>query len=226
MGSNNQASLVDRAYTLLHKEILTCVMSPGQVVSERELADRYSMSKTPVREALTRICHEGLAQRLSGRGYIVAPITIQYIRDLFDLRVVLETAVVERAADQTSPELLLTLKQMATISYSLGDLESHTSFLTTNREFHVALAKAAGNRRLAGLLDGLLVEMDRLFYLGLRLRDSGEEMRQEHQEVVEALERGDAAGARGAIMRQVNASRDRILEAVMRGGDQSVQVGG
>ena len=75
-------SLAGRAYARLRYEILTCDLAPGQVVSERELARRYEMSKTPIREALSQVCHDGLMQRLPGRGYMVAPITIQDIRDL------------------------------------------------------------------------------------------------------------------------------------------------
>jgi DNA-binding GntR family transcriptional regulator len=224
MESESPSSLVDQAYLRLRQEILTCILVPGQVVSERELAQRYEMSKTPVREALTRVCHEGLVQRLSGRGYMIAPITIQYIRDLFDLRLVLELTAAERAARHASPARIAALQSMAAVSYSLDDPDSHGAFLRTNRGFHLALAEAAENRRLVEILEGLLIEMERLFYLGLRLRDSSQEMRREHQELVAALEAGDVAGVREAMARQVNASRDRILEAIMQGEVRSVQV--
>ncbi len=226
MESENQGSLVDRAYLRLRQEILTCVLPPGHVVSERTLAQRYAMSKTPIREALTRVCHEGLAQRLSGRGYIIAPITIQYIRDLFDLRLVLEVAAAERAARQAAPALIAALREMSAASYCLDDPESHVSFLRTNRRFHLTLAEAAANRRLVEILEVLLIEMERLFHLGLRLRDSSQEMRREHQELVAALERGDVAETREAMMRQINASRDRILEAILQGEVRSIHVGG
>ena len=71
-----------------------------------------------------------------------------------------------------------------------------------------------------------MVEMDRLFHLGLRLRDSSEEMKHEHQEVVAALEIGDVEGVKDAIGRQIMRSRDRILEAIMQGDIRPVHVGG
>jgi DNA-binding GntR family transcriptional regulator len=222
----DNTSLANQAYLRLRQEILVCDLSPGQVVSERELAGRYEMSKTPIREALTQVCHDGLMQRLPGRGYMVVPITIQDIRNLFDLRLVLEMAAAERAAQNPSPTLITILKEMADVSYNLDDPKSHVLFLKTNREFHLALAEAAGNRRLVEMLGGLLIEMDRLFHLGLRLRDSSEEMTREHHEVVAALEAGDVAGIREAIRRQIITSRDRILEAVMQGDLQPIQVSG
>ncbi len=227
MGFHNQdSSLAEQAYQRLRQDILICDLSPGQVVSERELARQYEMSKTPIREALSQVCHDGLMQRLRGRGYMVAPVTIKDVRDLFDLRLILEVVAAERAAQNPSPELLTVLQEKSSASYLLDDPESHILFLKTNRDFHMALAEAAANRRLVDMLEGLMVEMDRLFHLGLRLRDSSEEMRHEHQEVVAALENGDVDGVRDVIMRQINMSRDRIMEAIMQGELQPVQISG
>jgi DNA-binding GntR family transcriptional regulator len=218
------SSLVEQAYLRLRQEISTCILSPGQVVTERELARIYKMSKTPIREALTQVCREGLMKRLPGRGYMVAPITIKDVQDLFDLRLILEVIAAERAARHPSPAQIAVLKEMSSVSYSLDDPESHRLFLKTNRDFHLALAEASGNRRLVGTLVGLLNEMDRLFHLGLRLRDSREEMRREHREVVAALEMGEVKGVREVIMRQIMTSRDRVMEAILRGDIRPVQV--
>lgn len=219
-------SLADQAYQQLRHEILICELSPGQVVSERELARRYDMSKTPIREALSHVCRDGLMQRLPGRGYMVAPITIKDIQDIFDLRLTLESAAVERAAQEPSAEQIAKLKQLAGVRYALEDPQSHSAFLEANRAFHLALAETTANRRLVDLLERLLIEMDRLFHLGLRLRDSSEEMAREHEEVVAALEVGDADAAKDAIKRQIIASRDRIMEAIMQGELHPVQLNG
>ena len=222
---DQETSLANQAYQRLHQEILTCVLSPGQMVSERELARRYDVSKTPIREALAQTCHEGLMQRLPGRGYMVAPITIKDIRDLFDLRLILEVAAVERAAHNPTLELLGSLRGMAEAKYELDEPESHFSFLRTNRAFHLALASVAANQRLVELVEELFNQMERLFHLGLRLRDSSEEMRREHQELVAFLENGDVESAVAAIKEQILASRDRILEAIMQGEISEIQVG-
>ena len=113
---------------------------------------------------------------------------------------------------------------MAEAKYDLGEPESHISFLQTNRAFHLALAEAAANQRLVSLLDGLFNQMERLFHLGLRLRDSSEEMRREHQELVLALQKGDIEAAVAVIEEQITASRERILEAILQGEIRSVQV--
>jgi len=221
-----ETSLAKQAYQRLHQEILTCVLSPGQVVSERELAHRYKISKTPIREALGQTCHDGLMQRLPGRGYMVAPITIKDIRDLFDLRLILELTAAQRAVHHPMPGLIASLRKMAEAKYEPDEPESHISFLQTNRIFHLALADAAANRRLVEMLSDLFNEMERLFHLGLRLRDSSEEMKKEHQELVMALENGDVKTAQESIKRQIIRSRDRILEAIMQGDVSSIHVSG
>jgi DNA-binding GntR family transcriptional regulator len=218
-------SLAEQAYLRLRQEILVCTLAPGQVVTERELARRYDVSKTPIREALTQVCHDGLVQRLPGRGYMVAPITIKDLRDLFGMRLILEVAAAELASRDPSPALVAELKTLATISYDPGDPQSHVQFLNGNRIFHLTLAHAAGNRRLTIALEGLLLELDRSFYLGLRLRDSSGEMRQEHEEVVAYLESGDVESLKDCIKQQILTSRNRILEAIMQGDLPSVQVG-
>jgi len=219
-------SLAEQAYLRLRQDILTCILPPGQIVSERELAHQYKMSKTPIREALTQVCHDGLMQRLPGRGYMVAPITIKDVRDLFDLRLILEVAAAERAARHPSPVQISVLKEMSLVSYRLDDLESHIVFLKANRSFHLTLAEAAENRRLMDTLEGLMIELDRLFHLGLRLRDSSEEMKREHQEVVAALENRDVEGVRDAIARQIITSRERIMEAILQGDIRHVHISG
>ena len=222
--TGKDASLATQAYQRLRQEILNCSLSPGQIVSERELAQRYDVSKTPMREALAQAVHEGFIQRLPGRGYIVSPITIRDIRELFDLRLILECTAVERAAHSSNAELVAKLKEMAEVKYDPDEPESHISFLKTNRSFHLAMAEATNNQRLVGLLGDLFNEMERLFYLGLRLRDSSEEMRREHQELVSALDQGELHQALAAINHQILSSRDRILEAIIEGELDSVQV--
>lgn len=219
-------SLAESAYARLRQEILTCDLTPGQVVSERELARRYDMSKTPIREALSQVCHDGLMQRLPGRGYMVAPITVKDIQDIFDLRLILELVAAKRSAENPSLEHIAMLKELAGVRYNPDDRESHIAFLQTNRTFHLTLAEATGNQRLVDRLEELLIEMDRIFHLGLRLRDSSDEMVREHQEVVAALEIGDVEAIQDSITRQIIASRDRVMEAILQGELQPVQVSG
>ncbi|HEY7062375.1 MAG TPA: GntR family transcriptional regulator [Chloroflexota bacterium] len=208
-------SLARRAYEALKADILTCGLAPGVQIFEGELASRYGTSKTPVREALNLLGQEGLVQVLPRRGYLVAPVTLRDVQEVFQLRLLLETAAAELAAEHITEDALRQLKALVGVRYTYRDRASYARFLRANREFHVAVAEASGNGRLAAFVAKLLEDMERILHLGLDLRDSAEEMAAEHQELVDALLKGDAELARRVVTEQLQNSRKRVLEALV-----------
>lgn len=216
-------SLARRAYEALKQDILTCALRPGAQIFEGELAARYGMSKTPVREALNLLGQEGLVQVLPRRGYLVAPVTLRDVQEVYQLRLLLETAAAELAAEHITEEQLRRLKALVAVRYTYRDRASYGRFLRANREFHVAVAEASGNRRLAAFVGKLLEDMERILHLGLDLRDSADEMAAEHAELVDALLRGDGALARQVVTAQLQSSRKRVLEALV--GSESAASG-
>ena len=91
-------SLTEQAYLALREQVITCELAPGTDVSEKELAERLAMSKTPVREAMGRLCLEGLMESFPRRGYQVSPVTVKDMNDLFAVRGILEGAAPSGAA--------------------------------------------------------------------------------------------------------------------------------
>ena len=216
-------SLARRAYEALKQDILTCELAPGAQIFEGELAARYGTSKTPVREALNLLGQEGLVEVLPRRGYLVAPVTLRDVQEVFQLRLLLETAAAELAAEHITEEGLRQLRALVAVRYTYRDRASYSRFLRANRAFHIAVAEASGNQRLAAFVGKLLEDMERILHLGLDLRDSAEEMAAEHAELVDALLRGDGALARHVVTDQLQTSRKRVLEALV--GSQSAASG-
>jgi DNA-binding GntR family transcriptional regulator len=208
-------SLARQAYEALKQDILTCALPPGAQIFENELATRHGMSKTPVREALNLLGQEGLVQVLPRRGYLVAPVTLRDVQEVFQLRLLLETAAAELAAEHITEEALRQLNALVAVRYTYRDRASYARFLRANRAFHVAVAQASGNQRLAAFVGKLLEDMERILHLGLDLRDSAEEMAAEHGELVDALLKGDGALARKVVTEQLQNSRKRVLEALV-----------
>src|SRR3954451_8403738 len=215
MVRSGAGSLARRAYDALKQDILTCELRPGAQIFEGELAIRYGTSKTPVREALNLLGQQGLVQVLPRRGYLVAPVTLRDVQEVFQLRLLLETGAAELAAEHITEEGLRQLKALVGVRYTYRDRASYARFLRANREFHIAVAEASGNGRLAAFVAKLLEDMERILHLGLDLRDSAEEMAVEHAELVDALLRGDGALARRVVTEQLQTSRKRVLEAVV-----------
>ena len=112
---------------------------------------------------------------------------------------------------------------LVAVRYTYRDRASYARFLRANRDFHIAVAQASGNQRLAAFVGKLLEDMERILHLGLDLRDSAEEMAAEHGELVDALLKGDGALARKVVTEQLQNSRKRVLEALV--GSESAASG-
>lgn len=207
-------SLSDQAYHQIKGDIVTCLLQPGQQVAQRQLVERYGLGTTPVREALQRLEQEGLVQPIPRFGYLIQPVTLSDVREIYELRAVLEAAAVHLAAQRGTAEQLAQIARDATFTYVYRDRHSYSAFLARNAQFHLSLAELAGNGRLAEQIGRLLDEMTRIFHLGLDLRDSAGEMRQEHLALAEALCRRDADRAELEVRTQIARSKGRVLEAL------------
>lgn len=207
--------LSDLAYSRIRGDIIRCLLGPGVEVTEAQLASRYRLGKSPVRSALARLCQEGLLQPLPRRGYLVAPVTLQDVHDIFQLRLVLEPAVARLAVGRTDNERLRELDAICKAGYVPGDKESEAAFLKANKEFHVTIARASGNRRLCKTISDLLDEMERLLHLGLSLRNRTDEMQHEHRALLEALSQGDEEAAERVTQEQIETARKMVIDALL-----------
>lgn len=210
------ASLAEKAYKLLRADIITCVLRPGQQVVQSRLADRYQIGTTPIRDALHRLAREGLVQPVPRAGYIITPVTLTDIQELFEVRFLLESFAARMAATRGSEEDLQEIARLADVTYVFKDRESVLSHITLNANFHRAIAVAAGNQRIVDQLTALLDALARLFYLAIDLKDQSEAMRQEHHLLVGAICGRDPERARQIAGELVAQAQQRTLKAVNR----------
>ncbi|HEX6351498.1 GntR family transcriptional regulator [Actinophytocola sp.] len=217
-------SQTEVAYGHLKHLILTGALAPGEELRESALAESSGYGRTPIREALRRLVQEGFVEVRPRQGYRVSVVTLASVRDLFEMRLLLEPAAAELAATRASQEELAALHELAHESYVPGDPESYERFLQHNREFHVRVARAAGNERLARTLQVLLEEMQRLFFISLPGRDgdTASELVHEHHELHDALLARDAARARQVVIDQIEASRARVMAGLLAGAHPTV----
>lgn len=189
-------------------------LKPGdQLPAERDLAQRFGVSRTAVREAVKALREKGLVEAYSGRGTFVTRPSAQTIRQSLDLmirisqqegsvhlaglRQVLEPEIAALAASRIEEQLLSTMREaVAAMDRSLHDPEA---YVEADLDFHLALAEAAGNPLILSLLDsivGLLREQrSRIFKV-----DGGPERGQfHHKRILAAIERRDPVAARDAM---------------------------
>ena len=207
--------LTDRAYERIKHDIMTCAITPGTEVSEPQLCTHYRLGKAPVRMALIRLAHDGLLRAIPRRGYMVTAITLKDIHDVFELRLMLEPQAAHMAAGKVDVQRLRVLDEACRPGYQSDDIKSITRFLEANKAFHVAIAQATGNGRLAIMVSQLLDQMTRLLHLSLGLRNRSQEMQHEHRALVKALARSDSETAERISREQIEAARGMVLSAIM-----------
>ncbi len=209
------SALRDTAYTALKQEIMAGTLLPGVQLLPAELADNLAMSRTPVRDALNALQQEGLVEILPRRGYFVSRVTIRDVEEIFDLRLILETASAARAAGRIGEG---EIERLATLSrrFVAGDVDSYKAYLRENEEFHLTVAAATGNRLLREALARVFDQMQRFLILRLELSQDADDMLAEHHLLLDAFRARDAARAAEAMRVAIEHARDAVLESIFR----------
>jgi DNA-binding GntR family transcriptional regulator len=204
--------LRDNVYENLRSDILTCRLAPGDDMREQELAERYAVSRQPVREALLRLAREHLVTVQPRQGYRVNPISLSDARDLLRFRFALEPACVAEAIENASDT---TLKALDEYRRFAGD---HEAFIAYNRAFHSALAHASGNRRMAASLCDLIGQADRLVRVSVAnvKHHDPAPLVAEHIALIEAMQQRDGRTAARIIKAHITQTEKRVLPALKR----------
>lgn len=208
--------LRDNLYAALRSEIIDCRLSPGEELREQDLAERFRVSRQPVREALLRLEGESLVVVRSRQGYQVRPVSMRDARDLFRCRQALEPACVAEAIENAPAAALAALD-------AHRSLEAGDSFIDYNRGFHHTLAGLSGNARMSAATCDLIDQADRLVRLSLdtiRGRDPAR-LVTEHAAIIDAVQRRDTRAARRLVGGHVASAERRVLAALSRSAIQA-----
>ncbi|MBI5303871.1 MAG: GntR family transcriptional regulator [Chloroflexi bacterium] len=208
------ALLSDKTYQTIKYDIVTCALEPGQQIAQADLASRYRVGMTPVREALRQLAQEGFVNPIPRLGYIVSVITSDDVHEIYETRSILEAATVRLASLRGTEERLRQITAAANFTYKYKNRQSYAEFLDQNKQFHLSIAQATENRRLTELVTRTLDELTRVFHLGLDLRDSAKEMRDDHCALAQAIQKRDADLAVQLVQGEIARSQERVLEAL------------
>jgi DNA-binding GntR family transcriptional regulator len=197
-------------YRQLRRSIIMGHREPGERLNVEDLSEEYHTSVTPVRDALQMLSHEGLVVVKPRSGYFVASITLKQLRDLLDVRRVLELTAIERAAGRVTEEQLRDLESVHA-GYTGDDDESYDRYTDENHRFHYLLGQASGNNELAEMISQLHDRLARFMVM----RRAGKTMEVTHTRIVNALRAHDAESARQALLDDIDRAHEAILDNVM-----------
>lgn len=209
-GSDASAkSLGERAYETLLDRMLSKELAPGTVLQERALSEELQISRTPIREAFTRLESEGFVTRHAGRLLTVREIPVQELMEIFHVRSILEVEGIALATDRLSPEKLTEIRKIFE-SQMNGPIPDGGNHWDADDLLHGSIADASGNKVLANLVRNLR-RKTRMFSLK-RMPERFIPGSEEHLAIIEALERRDAGAARAAMALHLENSKRSILQ--------------
>ncbi|MGV6876749.1 GntR family transcriptional regulator [Pseudochelatococcus sp. B33] len=202
----------NRIFEAVRSEILSCAIMPGVELSESELARRFGVSKSPVRDAMQKLEFEGLVEIAPRRGHRVRPISVQDAEDILELRIILESASMRKIA-QTADDMELSDLDR----FRQADMSSIQAFTYYNREFHHSLSVLSRNLRLEEEVRRVMELYDRLCVISLSaLSRSGsfKEPLSDHVAIIDALQARNGAQAASILRKHVARSRGLIMRGL------------
>ena len=188
-----RGSGVRLVYDALRDEILELVLPPGTPIDEVALAERFGMSRTPIREALLRLAGEGLVETLPNRSAIVANIDFLNLHHFFDAMTLMYRVTTRLAALNRSDADLAAIRACQAQFAAAVEAQDALAMIATNRAFHAAIADAGGNPYYIAFFLRVLDEGRRL--LRLYYQSYNDRLPQsivgEHEAMIAAIEAGD-----------------------------------
>jgi DNA-binding GntR family transcriptional regulator len=201
---------VERVYCILRDWLITAKLPPGEFLSEIDLAAKCRTSRTPVREACTRLMQDKWLSRIPRKGFLVTPISVRDIVDMYDYRKLLECFTSEMVAQTSTPEQMAELRSIvAPENDSAAGLDD---ILRANGEFHRRLAALAGNQRVMAQLSLTLAYVTRLDTLCTQTVPGWIG----HADILQALSNHQPAEARRAMGEHIDNSRDKMIKLFSR----------
>lgn len=212
---SNRRLLREHVYEQLRHDILSCVLAPGAEIREAELAARFKVSKSPVRDALISLVREGLVITNPRQGYRVAPVSISDMLDMFHLRAALERANIERVIRHASDDQLQSLDQYK----NFDEAQWPGGFIKYNKSFHCRLAELGGNARMCDQLIDLIDLMERAVQISVSHIKHGkpEALVAEHRQIIDLIQSRSTKAAQRLAEQHVIAAGKRVSHAISRG---------
>lgn len=204
-------TLVEQVRRTILSEIVEGQLRPGTVIRLPELAERYGVSRTPVREALAVLGREGVISSIPYKGYLVRPIEANDVSDVFFMRRILEPPAAELAAASLGRDEIQRLEHA--LSFPPPTSAAMTlQFDEHNHDFHRTIVRAARSPRLFTTFEAVYNDVRRLQYAGIG-KPRPDLIHQEHVDILSALARGDGKAARDLMTDHIDAMRRRAFQA-------------
>ena len=208
-------SLSQQAYEMIRRKIISLELPPGAIVDESSLQKELNLGRTPIREALLRLSLEQLVTIVPRRGIFVTEISITDLKQLFEVRIVLESLAARLAARRGSEEQWRLMEETLANLPPAGSANINETLIAIDERCHHIIYEAADNEFLQSTLFKLYALSLRLwFFFLLKIGDMHEAI-QQHRDILEALKKRDAKRASDLLEHHIRAFQEEIQAAML-----------
>ncbi|PZE20011.1 GntR family transcriptional regulator [Paenibacillus xerothermodurans] len=185
----------DYVYETLKKNIMELRLEPGRFISEKELVEMLSVSRTPIREALVRLTQEELIETTPHKGSIISLIDLEHAEESRFLRATLESAIVREACAKLSREQILNLQNLIALQELCESEGNYERLFELDEQFHQTIIVGCGRTRTWGLIQQVTTHYNRIRFLRLASNHDWRVILAQHRGIVQAIQENDPAAA-------------------------------
>jgi len=198
-----------KIYELVREKIIWLELKPESIINLSELAEFFKVSRTPIKEAMIYLQADGWVLR-QGSHFMVTPLSLDRIREISEIRFLMEVQANIWAMNRATPEELIALDELERETLRIEEALDNTHMIKLDVKFHHTLFKMAKNNQLSQLLEKMLGHYLR-FWLAMPREIDPESFFAEAQQIIQAIKAKDEAGLRAASESHIKKSVDEIV---------------
>lgn len=206
-------------YEYLFDSIRTGDIKPGQTLTERGLAEKIGVSRTPVREAIRKLEEQGIVTHEPHKGVRVITLSREKVLQLYEVRELLEGLAVRKLAQQHTPKMIDELRELISSAEKEAVVNNVQELSRINSAFHMKLARLSGNVYLEAIMNSLQTQI--ALMMSASLSRSGRPLQNiaEHQMLIDAICSGDEEFAESTAKHHVRNARNHAMQKLTEGGE-------
>jgi DNA-binding GntR family transcriptional regulator len=213
-GQHDRRKVTDWVYEELKRAIIELRLPPGDPLREAALAEQLGVSKTPIREALSRLEQEGLAETISFKGAVVTGYSRRDLLEIYELRELLEKSAARLAAESMSAAALAQLQRICGEGRQLMEGDDAAGLAALISEFDTVLFDQVQNSRIRSLIENLRAHLTRIGQLTAEIPGRAQTSVDEHEKIAEAIAARDPELAEQRMRDHIHSVRDDQLRAL------------
>ncbi|MBZ5199802.1 GntR family transcriptional regulator [Planomicrobium chinense] len=206
-------------YDYLYNAIRTGDIKAGQTLTERDLANKIGVSRTPVREAIRKLEEQGLVTHVPHKGVKVVTLTVEKVKQLYEVRELLEGLAARTLSQIQTPEIIDELTDYVARAEKEAVANNIKELSEINSEFHLTLARLSENFYLEAIMTMLQTQISLMMATSLSHEGRPLENIEEHKMMIGAIQSGDGNFAESTARFHVRKAKENALKKIEEGGN-------